>query len=141
MQYEDLKDVFYFKTVRGQSTETFKAVRLDGCAWEVFSDFGIASSIWEYDAMLEYFNDGSWVIQGEEEDADNHTEQKTQQEPTTEIETLRDKFAMVALQGWIAGQPAIAKQPLDGTEDHAKLMAEVAYRYADAMMKARKESL
>lgn len=45
-----------------------------------------------------------------------------------------------ALAGF-ASQPVIAKQPLDGTEEHAKLMAEVAYRYADAMMKARKEPL
>lgn len=140
MQYEDLKDVFYFKTVRGQSAETFKAVRLDERVWEVFSDLGNDSSVWEYDAMLEYFNDGSWVIQGEE-DTDKPAEQKTQQEPITEIETLRDKFAMVALQGWIAGQPSIANTPLDGTVDHAKLMAEVAYCYADAMMKVRKESL
>lgn len=140
MQYEDLKDVFYFKTVRGQSAVTFKAVRLDGCTWEVFSDLSTACSVWEYDAMLEYLNDGSWVIQGEE-DTDKPAEQKTQQEPITEIETLRDKFAMVALQGWIASQPIIANTPLDGTVEHAKLIAEVAYRYADAMMKARKESL
>lgn len=140
MQYEDLKDVFYFKTAEGTSVGIFKADKVSKHTWRISCDLDDDSRVWDYDDFLCYLNDGSWVIQGEE-DTDKHTEQKTQQEPTTEIETLRDKFAMAALQGWIACRPKIGGQPLDGTEEHAKLMAEVAYRYADAMMKARKESL
>lgn len=138
MKYEDLKDVFYFKTVGGTNVRVFKADKVSKHTWRISCDPDGDSTVWDYDDFLCYLNDGSWVIQGEK-DTDKHTEQKTQQEPTTEIETLRDKFAMVALQGWIASQPAIAKQPLDETEDHAKFMAEVAYRYADAMIAERKK--
>lgn len=137
MQYEDLKDVFYFKTGGGTSVEVFKAEKVSKHTWNISCDLHAPSSIWDYDDFLCHLNDGSWVIQGEE-DIDKPSEQKPQQESTIEIETLRDKFAMVALQGWLASQPKIGEQPLDGTEEHAKLMAEVAYRYADAMMKVRK---
>lgn len=136
MQYEDLKDVFYFKTAEGTSTGTFKAQKVSKHTWRISCDLDDDSPVWDYYDFIGYLNDGSWVIQGEE----GITEQK-QQETVVEVKTLRDEFAMVALQGWLAGQPKIGGQPLDGTEDHAKLIAEVAYRYADAMMKARKESL
>ena len=96
MQYEDLKDVFYFKTDEGTSVGIFKAQKVSKHTWNISCDLNDNSSVWDYDDFLCYLNDGSWLIQGEE-DTDKHTEQKTQQEPTTEIETLRDKFAMVAL--------------------------------------------
>lgn len=139
MQYEDLKDVFYFKTDYGMSEGTFKADKVSKHNWRVYCDLDDDFSDWDCDDFLCYLNEGEWVIQ-EEEDTGKPVEKK-QNESTIDVKTLRDEFAMVALQGWIAGQPTVEKQPLDGTEDHAKLVAEVAYRYADAMMKARKESL
>ena len=136
MQYEDLKDVFYFKSACGKSKETFKACKVSKHTWDISCDSNGNSSVWDYDNFLDYLNDGTWVIQGEE-DMGKPVEQKPQQESTIEIETLRDKFAMVALQGWLASQPKIGGQPLNGTEEHAKLMAELAYRYADAMIAGR----
>lgn len=136
MQYEDLKDVFYFKSACGKSKETFKACKVSKHTWDISCDSNGNSSVWDYDNFLDYLNDGTWVIQGEE-DTSNPAEQEPR-EDVADVKTLRDEFAMVCLQGWLAGQPKIGGQPLDGTEDHAKLMVEVAYRYADAMMKVRK---
>ena len=135
MQYEDLKDVFYFKSACGESKETFKACKVSKHTWDISCDSNGHSSVWDYSDFLDYLNKGSWVIQGEE-DTSNPAEQEPR-EDATDVKTLRDKFAMVALQGWIAGRPAIAEQPLDGTVEHAKLIAEVAYRYADAMIAER----
>ncbi len=140
MQHKDLKDTFCFKTLCGTSPETYKAYKVSKHIWRISSDRDDMSSDLYYDDFLDYLNDGNWVIQ-EEEDMAKSTEQKPQQETAIEVKTLRDEFAMVALQGWIAAKPNIANAPLDGTEDHAKLMAGVAYRYADAMMKVRKEPL
>ena len=136
MQYEDLKDVFYFKSACGKSKETFKACKVSKHTWDISCDSNGNSSVWDYDNFLDYLNDGTWVIQGEE-DTNNPAEQEPR-EDVADVKTLRDEFAMVSLQGWIAGQPKIGGQPLNGTEEHAKLMAEVAYCYADAMMKVRK---
>lgn len=60
--------------------------------------------------------------------------------PAFEGKTLRDEFAMAALQGWIAG----VVNELDGYEDeeeafaeHQALVAKAAYGYADAMLAER----
>lgn len=54
--------------------------------------------------------------------------------------TLRDYFAAKALQGWIAAQPSVSGERLAGkNEEHAIILAEAAYNYADAMLKVRKE--
>lgn len=52
---------------------------------------------------------------------------------------LRDRFAAAALQGWIANGPTFRGEKINGTVEHADCAAEVAYVYADAMMRARKE--
>lgn len=137
MQYEDLKDVFHFKTGGGTSVEVFKAEKVSKHTWNISCNLHATSSIWDYDDFLDYLNDGTWVIQGEE-DTSNPAEQEPR-EDVADVKTLRDEFAMVCLQGWIVGQPTIKKQPLNGTEEHAKLMAELAYRYADAMIAERKK--
>lgn len=138
MQYEDLKDVFYFKTAYGKSPELYKADRVSKHTWNISCNLDDNSSVWDCDDFICHLNDGSWVIQGEEEDTDKHTEQK-QQETPVEVKTIRDEFAMAALQGWIASKPVIGAENLTGSEEHAKIMAKTAYIYADAMMKVRKE--
>lgn len=55
--------------------------------------------------------------------------------------TLRDYFAAKAMQGWISGAPKIHGVAINGTAEHAKSIAESAYRYADAMLKARNSTL
>lgn len=52
--------------------------------------------------------------------------------------TLRDWFAGQALSGWCAASPFVRKEPLNMTEAHAESIATGCYRYADAMLKARK---
>lgn len=51
--------------------------------------------------------------------------------------TLRDYFAAAALQGWLSTAPTVDKEPLNGGMDHARRVAEMAFVYADAMLKAR----
>jgi hypothetical protein len=48
--------------------------------------------------------------------------------PAPEVKTLRDEFAMAALQGMLASEAAFDRN-----------MAEYAYEYADAMMEERKK--
>jgi hypothetical protein len=48
--------------------------------------------------------------------------------PAPETKTLRDEFAMAALQGMLASEAAFDRN-----------MAEYAYEYADAMMEERKK--
>jgi hypothetical protein len=48
--------------------------------------------------------------------------------PAPEVKSLRDEFAMAALQGMLASEAAFDRN-----------MAEYAYEYADAMMEARKK--
>ena len=50
--------------------------------------------------------------------------------------TLRDQFAMAALQGLIAS-PRETPPPTVSTQTWVTAAAEVSYQYADAMMKAR----
>lgn len=63
----------------------------------------------------------------------------------TDLETIlmesisvRDQFAAAALQGWIANGPIFRGEKINGTIEHAEITADVAYVYADAMMRARK---
>jgi len=51
-------------------------------------------------------------------------------------ESLRDQFAMAALQGIIASLSAL---PLDDRSTDEALYAVNAYKFADAMLKAREE--
>jgi len=53
--------------------------------------------------------------------------------PELLIETLRDKFAMAALQGMISSAPMC-----DRTEVDKKAWAKIAYAWADAMIVARR---
>jgi hypothetical protein len=48
--------------------------------------------------------------------------------PAPEVKSLRDEFAMAALQGMLASEAAFDRN-----------MAEYAYEYADEMMEARKK--
>ena len=51
--------------------------------------------------------------------------------------TLRDYFAAKAMEGWIAAQPSIHGEKLDGTKEHANLVAWRSYVMADAMLAER----
>jgi len=53
--------------------------------------------------------------------------------PEIIVETLRDKFAMAALQGMISSAPMC-----DRTEVDKKAWARIAYAWADAMIVARR---
>lgn len=52
--------------------------------------------------------------------------------------SLRDWFAGQALAGWCAASPTVRKEPLNMTAEHAESIATGCYRYADAMLEARK---
>ena len=51
--------------------------------------------------------------------------------PAPEVETLRDEFAMAALTGMMADHTAPNRPP--------EFFADLAYKYANAMMEARKK--
>lgn len=51
--------------------------------------------------------------------------------------TLRDEFAMAALQGFLAGADPESLERYSGSEI-AAMMAQASYKAADAMMLARK---
>lgn len=51
--------------------------------------------------------------------------------------TLRDYFAGQAMQGWLASYPESTQHPVD--THHEKMVAELSYLMADAMLKAREE--
>lgn len=53
--------------------------------------------------------------------------------------SLRDYFAAKAMQGWISNSPSIGETKLNGSAEHAERISEVAYRWADAMLKARED--
>lgn len=93
---------------------------------------------------------GSWVytagpaLQLKAERAREAAQQATQpaaapavaQQPAM---SLRDEFAGLAMNGWIAGQPSIMGEKLDGSAEMAAVIARAAYTMADAMLKARQE--
>ena len=68
---------------------------------------------------------------------DPHTDDLGTQ-PAQEGMTLRDYFAAKAMQGWVSSSPQVAGKALNGTAEHADDIAQASYRYADAMLKARK---
>ncbi|HBW9408212.1 TPA: hypothetical protein MFP05_09020 [Klebsiella pneumoniae] len=51
--------------------------------------------------------------------------------------TLRDYFAAKAMQGWLASYPESNQHPV--ATHHEKMVAELSYLMADAMLKAREE--
>ena len=54
--------------------------------------------------------------------------------------SLRDWFAGMALQGWLASWSSESKHPVE-VEKAAKLVASNSYAMADAMIAARKEGI
>ncbi len=48
--------------------------------------------------------------------------------------TLRVYIATKAMQGWIASQPRIMGEMLDGSEEMAKVISKAAFVMADAML-------
>ena len=56
-------------------------------------------------------------------------------ENATTVKTLRDEFAMVALQGFCMMMKTL---PETGN-DYPAIFSEAAYRYADAMLEARRK--
>lgn len=53
--------------------------------------------------------------------------------------TLRDYFAAKAMQAWVSTSPKIGETQLQmNNEEHAKLICEHAYDWADVMLEARK---
>lgn len=139
--YEDLKDKFDFKSQHGKSSFTFTAIKTSDVLWNITrSDVHTESSDWHYDNILIALNNGNWVIQ-----CDNQFEEiPSVQEQTQDVITIRDEFAMVALQRWIAYSPCDPKnngRPVRGNTTDITDLAKIAYMYADAMMTARKESL
>lgn len=51
--------------------------------------------------------------------------------------TLRDYFAAKAMQGWLSSYPESDMHPV--VTHHEKMVAELSYLMADAMLKAREE--
>lgn len=51
--------------------------------------------------------------------------------------TLRDYFAAAALQGWLATNAKVNDEPLNDSEEHLKIVADVCYRFADSMLAQR----
>lgn len=51
--------------------------------------------------------------------------------------SLRDYFANAAMQAWISAQPTIAGERLNAGKEHAKVICEACYVWADEMLKAR----
>ena len=87
------------------------------------------------------FNDGApcWTDEGRWSDVEDMHEMDLISEvyvsdtppadtPAPEVKSLRDEFAMAALQGMLASEAAFDRN-----------MAEYAYEYADAMMEERKK--
>lgn len=56
------------------------------------------------------------------------------------VKTLRDEIAMVAMKSWISASPKVKGETLNGGIKHAKIIAESAYTYADAMLAERSKT-
>jgi hypothetical protein len=77
-----------------------------------------------------WYEDGRFLNSGVPHMMDLISEVYVSDTPSPEVETLRDRFAGRALTGFVANPNNAA-----GTEESAQW----AYRYADAMMEARKK--
>ncbi len=138
MKYEDLKDTFKFKTMKGKGDLTYTADKKSKHIWTVSTESSDHSSDWDCGDMLKHFNSGSWVIQDEDQIEETHEVQVI-----PEVKTLRDEFAMKVL-------PSIYKMACLDEREGSGLFSDENWRYglaldaymmADAMMQARKESL
>ena len=100
---------------------------------------GCSAEKWKFWAVG--FNDGApcWTDEGRWSDVEDMHEMDLISEvyvsdtppadtPAPETKTLRDEFAMAALQGMLASEAVFDRN-----------MAEYAYEYADAMMEERKK--
>ncbi len=73
---------------------------------------------------------GDYLVVKNKESLENLKPEKSRQYPAVQAETLRDKFAMAALTGYLASIP-------DDVNVRPDLVARSAYEMADAMMEAR----
>lgn len=141
MKYEDLKELFKFKTQEGKSDLTYTADKKSKHVWTISTDYAGSSADWDCEDMLNYFNSGTWVIRDEETEEVPAVQEQVEQ--TQEVKTLRDEFAMKVL-------PSIYTVAILEAQESSDLyihefwqyeLAVDAYKMADAMMQARKESL
>lgn len=142
MKYEDLKESFKFKTKEGKSDLTFTADKKSKHIWTVSTENSGMGSDWDCEDMLEHFNSGAWVVQDEDQ-IEETQEVQEQVHEVPEAKTLRDEFAMKVIPS-IYTTAILEAQEGSGLfvyEDWRYGLALDAYKMADAMLQARKESL
>ncbi len=136
MKYEDLKDTFKFKTMKGKGDLTYTADKKSKHIWTVSTESSDHSSDWDCGDMLKHFNSGSWVIQDEDQiEETREVQEQTQEVP--EVKTLRDELIIAVLPTVCAAFFFNKANPGPAWTDD---IAEYTITIVDSVLKARKES-